>query len=102
MTAGTPGGDGGSQSATVSARFPNASLVTAQAAVGAFGLGDEGMIGEVGFTGYVANGNYNPLGNEAYGTWAHVFLANNVTQIDFTARSYSGYVIGSALVNLWA
>jgi hypothetical protein len=94
----TPGGSGGS-SHSVSLRFGSPRNITAQAAIG--GLGGAPPVGEIGFSAYVQDGAYHTLGSDVYGTWAHVFFGNRVTQLDVSARSYDAWVSGSAIVYSW-
>ena len=98
LIVGTPGGSGGS-SASVSWRFGGPLNITAQAAIGGFGGADP--IGEIGFSAYVQDGAYHTLGDEVYGTWAHIFFGNGLTQLDVSARSYDAWVSGSAIGFSW-
>lgn len=90
----TPGGEGES-SDSASLRFPSPRNITAQAAIG--GIGGSPPIGEVGFSAYVQDGAFHTIGSDRYGSWAHVFFGNRVTQLDLSARSYDAWVSGSAI-----
>lgn len=98
-TVGTAGGSGGS-SGTVSWRFPAPISITAQAAIGGYGGVDP--TGEIGFSAYVQNGQFFPVGGDGYGSWWHVLFLDNVTQVDVSARSYDAWVAGTAVAYQWA
>lgn len=66
------------------------------------GLGGTDPTGEVGFWTYVDGGRYTVIGGDGYGTWAGVALLYHATQIDISARSYDGWVAGSAVGYLWS
>lgn len=95
---GTPGGSGGS-SGSVSWHFPQPLSITAQAAVGSMGGTD--TWGEVGFSAYVQGGIYKTIGGEGYGSWEGMFFGDNITQLNISARSYDGWVDGSAMGYIW-
>jgi hypothetical protein len=95
---GTAGGSGGS-SDSVSWRFARPVTISAQTAISGYGGVDP--TGEVGFSAFVQDGIFNPIGGEGYGSWAKVLFAPRVTQVDISARSYSSWVQGSAVAFLW-
>ncbi|MGW1071474.1 hypothetical protein [Streptomyces sp. NPDC002537] len=95
---GTPGGSGGTSN-SISWLFGQPVNISAQAAVG--GIGGTGLIGEVGFSSCVQGGTFKPIGGEGYGTWDHVIFLDNVTEVDISARSWDGWVTGTAVANAW-
>jgi hypothetical protein len=96
----SPGGDGGTN--TASLRFGTAQTISAQASLTGFGHGDDGGVGEVGFSAIVRNGQYQPIGSDVFGSWWHTIIADGITQIDLSSRSWSGWVDGGAIIHHWS
>ena len=92
----TGGGPGGA-TATISWRFQVPVNITAQAAIGEF----QGAIGEIGFSAFVQDGTFHPLGDDHFGSWSRVLFGERMTQIDVSARSFDGPVNGSAVGYIW-
>jgi hypothetical protein len=94
-------GGSGSFSGSVSWRFPGPLNITAHAAIGAVVTPGPEHHAEIGFSGYVQDGAYHPIGGGFPGTWVYVFFRNRVTQLDLSARSRNAWASGSAIAYSW-
>lgn len=93
------GGSGG-HSASISLRFADPVYVTAQAAISA--VGGSRPTAAVGFIGWVDNGRWTEIADESYGSLAPFIALEQATQVDFGARTYDGWVVGSAVFHIWS
>ena len=88
---------GGGTSNVVTWRFATPVTLTAQAAMSGHG----GYPVEVGFSAFVAGGQFHPIGDEHYGSRAPTLFMDRVTQVDVEARSWDGWVSGGASGYVW-
>ena len=94
------GGDGG-HSSTITWRFGREFAVRASVAMTGHGGGD-GHVTEVGFSGFVKDGEYHRIGDDRYSTLSPVVFMDGISEIEMTARSYDAWVKGQGTDLLFA
>jgi hypothetical protein len=92
-------GGAGAHSATKKWVWSTPHNISAQAALTAFGGAD---IAEAGFSAFVKNGAYSPIGNQLYGTRRSTFFSDGITELRLEVRCWDGWAEGCAVGYSWS